>query len=205
MTWDGVAIFALSFAIVVATPGPGLAAFVGQILGHGVKAAPAFAVGIYLGDFFWFTLAATGLAALAHAFAGVFMVIKWLGAAYLLILAMKMWRAKPAGIEEAAARGPLSHRSLLVGGLAVTLSNPKAIVFYLAILPAIVNLHGLTISGYLTGLVVIALVLFPILAGYAIAANAARGLFREPGPMRILNRISGAAIAGAAVLIAARN
>jgi threonine/homoserine/homoserine lactone efflux protein len=205
MNWDGIAIFALAFAIVVATPGPGVAAFVGEILGHGIKAAPAFAFGIYLADLFWFTLAATGLAALAQAFAGVFLLLKWVGAAYLLYLAIRMWRSAPAHLDAAAARGPLSHRSLVAGGLAVTLSNPKAIVFYLAILPAIVNLHGLTMRGYFTGIVIIASVLFPILAGYAIAANAARGLFREQGPMRILNRISGTAIAAAAVVIAARN
>ena len=81
MDWHGIAVFAIAYALVVISPGPGLASFVGQILGHGIKAAPAQALGIYAGDLVWYTLAATGLAARAHTFAGVVMMMKWQGAA----------------------------------------------------------------------------------------------------------------------------
>ena len=109
MNWDGIVVFAVAYAIVVISPGPGLASFVGQILGHGIKAAPAQALGIYAGDLIWYGLAATGLAALAHAFAGVFIVVKWLGAAYLVYLAWKMWTAEVKSLDAVAARGPISH------------------------------------------------------------------------------------------------
>ena len=69
MSWDGIVVFAIAYAIVVISPGPGLASFIGQILGHGIKAAPAQALGIYAGDLVWYGLAATGLAALALGFA----------------------------------------------------------------------------------------------------------------------------------------
>ena len=97
MDWHGIAVFAIAYALVVISPGPGLASFVGQILGHGIKAAPAQALGIYTGDLVWYTLAATGLAALANSFAEVFTVMKWLGAAYLLFLAWKCGAAHRAG------------------------------------------------------------------------------------------------------------
>ena len=84
MSWHGIIVFAFAYAIAVISPGPGLASFVGQILGHGIKAAPAQALGIYAGDLVWYTLAATGLAGLAATFSGVFLAVKWLGAGYLL-------------------------------------------------------------------------------------------------------------------------
>ncbi len=205
MSWDGIVVFAIAYAIVVISPGPGLASFIGQILGHGIKAAPAQALGIYAGDLVWYGLAATGLAALAHAFAGVFLIVKWLGAAYLVFLAWKMWTAEVKSLDTVAARGATSHSSLFASSLMVTLSNPKAIVFYLAVLPAIVDLSALTPSGFAIGAAIIAVILFTILAIYALAAHAARGFFRSPKAMRILNRVSGSAIASAAVVIAARN
>lgn len=205
MELDGVTIFAIAYAIVVVTPGPGLAAFIGQILGHGVKAAPAQALGIYVGDLVWYGLAATGLAALAHAFAEVFLIVKWIGAAYLVWLAYRMWTTEPQSLDAAAANGPLSNRSLFLSSLMVTLSNPKAIVFYLAVLPAIVDLRELTLPGFALGAVLIAVILFVILGLYAVAAHAARGFFRSPKALRTLNRVSGTAIAGAAIAIAARN
>ena len=205
MDWHGIAVFAIAYALVVISPGPGLASFVGQILGHGIRAAPAQGLGIYAGDVVWFTLAATGLAALANAFSGVFLILKWVGAAYLLYLAFKMWRSEPQRLDAVADRGPMSQRNLFVSSLMVTLSNPKAIVFYLAVLPAIVNLGHLTIEDYAIGLSLIAVILFGVLAVYAVAAHAARGFFRSPKAMKALNRVSGTAIAGAALVIAARS
>ena len=203
MTWHGILVFAIAYGVVVISPGPGLASFVGQILGHGIKAAPALALGIFAGDMVWYTLAATGLAALAAAFANVFMVLKWVGAAYLVWLAIKMWRSEPKSLDAEADRGPMSHRSLFMSSLMVTLSNPKAIVFYLAVLPAIVDLGHLTVQDYLTGVALITVILFAILALYAVAAHAARGFFKSPRAMKMLNRVSGTAIGGAAVVIAA--
>ena len=205
MSWDGVVVFAVAYSIAVISPGPGLASFVGQILGHGIKAAPAQALGIYVGDLVWYTLAATGLAALATAFGGVFLIVKWLGAAYLLYLAWKMWSSEARALETVEDRGPMSHASLFVSCLMVTLSNPKAIVFYLAVLPAIVDLGHFSLRDYAVGLVLIAVILFAILAVYAVAAHAARGFFRSPRAMRTLNRVSGVAIACAAVVIATRS
>lgn len=204
MTLDGIIVFALAYAVVVFIPGPGLAYFVGQVLGHGMKAAPAQALGIYVGDMVWYTLAATGLAALASVYAGLFTAMKWLGAAYLLWLAFNMWRQEAHELDAQEDRGPLSHRSLFIGSLMVTLSNPKAIVFYLAVLPSIVDLRHLTFAGYGTGALVIAVILFGELAGYAYAAHAARGFFHEPLALQRLNRFAAVCIAGAAVLIALR-
>jgi threonine/homoserine/homoserine lactone efflux protein len=188
----------------VISPGPSLACFIGQILGHGIKAAPAQAIGIYAGDLIWYGLAATGLAALARTFSGNFIVMKWLGAAYLIYLAWKMWTTAPHVLDVIAVRGPVSHSNLLISSLMVTLSNPKAIVFYLAVLPAIVDLQAMSLQGFALGAAMIAIILFAILAVYAFAAHTARGFLHSPRALQALNRVSGTAIVGAEIAIAAR-
>ena len=97
-----------------------------------------------LGDVVWLTFAILGLAALAQAFHEVFLVIKYAGAAYLLYLAYKIWTAPRRDGRDGGDRAEQPAR-LFLGGLAVTLGNPKIIVFYLALLPTILDLtrrHG---------------------------------------------------------------
>jgi len=205
MSLAGLLIFSTAYALAVASPGPGIASVVAQVLGRGIRAAPAQIAGILTGDFVWFIAAVSGLAALAHNFEGVFVAIKWLGAAYLLYLAFRMWTSPVAVIAAEAADDRISHGQLFVSGLTLTLSNPKAIAFFLALLPAILDLQTLNLAGFLTVAALIALILPSVLMAYAVFAHAARGFFRSPRALRNLNRVSGAAIAGAAVAIAARS
>ena len=72
------------YALAVAAPGPGVAAVIARGLAHGLKGTPAFIAGFMVGDLAWFAIAATGLAALAKTAATAFIVIKWIGVAYLL-------------------------------------------------------------------------------------------------------------------------
>lgn len=204
MSLAGLLIFSTAYALAVASPGPGIASVVAQVLGRGIRAAPPQIAGILAGDFIWFIAAVSGLAALAHNFEAVFILIKWLGAAYLLYLAFRMWTSPVSVIAAEAAGDRISHGQLFLSGLTLTLSNPKAIAFFLALLPAILDLQTLNLAGFLTVAALIVVILPSVLMAYAIFAHAARGFFRSPRALRNLNRVSGAAIAGAAVAIAAR-
>src|SRR5262245_2843109 len=93
MSVYGLLTFCAVYTLAVATPGPGIAAIVARSLAHGFKGAPAFVAGFIVGDLTWFTVAATGLAAVAKTAAVVFVAIKWAGVAYLLFLAWKLWTA----------------------------------------------------------------------------------------------------------------
>ena len=107
MTLSSLILFAAVYFAAVATPGPGVAALIARVLGHGLRGVAPFIAGYFVGDMIWLTLAATGLAVVAKTFAGVFVVIKFAGAAYLLYLAWRMATA-PAVIGEAptpATRG----------------------------------------------------------------------------------------------------
>ena len=99
MTLYGLLTFCTVYALAVATPGPGVAAVIARSLAHGAKGAPAFIAGFLVGDLLWFTIAATGLAALARTAATLFVSIKWVGVAYLLYLAWKLWIAPAARVE----------------------------------------------------------------------------------------------------------
>jgi threonine/homoserine/homoserine lactone efflux protein len=205
MTLAGLLVFAAAYALAVASPGPGIAAVVGQVLGRGIRTAPSLIAGILTGDLIWFTCAALGLAALAQAYAGIFLAIKWVGVAYLVFLAWKMWTSPVDALQASADRKDISHGQLFISGLSLTLGNPKAIAFFMALLPAIVDLAQLSVAGVAEVALLIAIILPTVLLGYALFAHAARGVFRSPRAMKTLNRVSGTAIAGAAAAIAVRN
>ncbi|EIM29092.1 LysE family translocator [Microvirga lotononidis] len=200
----GLLLFSSALFIAAASPGPGIAAIVGRVLGRGPKEAVAFSVGVALGDVVWLTFAILGLAALAQAFHEVFLVIKYAGAAYLLYIAYKIWTAPALARDVAANARPEHPAKLLFGGLALTLGNPKTIVFYLALLPTILDLTRITLLGYAELVAATVSVLGVVFAVYIVLAARARQLFTTPKAIRILNRTTGALLAGAAAAVASR-
>lgn len=202
MTLYGLAIFAVVYAMAVFSPGPGVAAVVARSLVRGTQGTPAFIAGFLVGDLVWFTVAATGLAALAQSAYGMFVAVKYVGVAYLLYLAWRMWRSEPTPVESEAVESSQRPLRLFLGSLALTLGNPKPMVFFLALLPTVVKLETLTLISFLEIALVICVVLPAVLGGYAYAAARARRLLRSPRAIRIVNRGGAAAMAGAAVAVA---
>lgn len=204
MSAYGLSVFCLVYAFAVASPGPGVAAVVARALGRGVSGAPAFIAGFLAGDLIWFTLAATGLAMLAQTAHTVFVVVRYAGAAYLLYLAWRLWTT-PAGALE-VAQAPRRERplQLFMGTLALTLGNPKTMVFFLAVLPTVVELKRLSVGGFLEIAAVISCVLPAVLGAYAVFAARARARLSRPETVRWVQRGTGAVMAGAAVAVATR-
>ena len=162
------------------------------------KGAPAFIGGFVVGDLVWFAIAATGLAALARTAATLFVAIKWAGVAYLLYLAWKLWTAPAKRVEvEADDRRQHGWRAFLAS-LMLTLANPKAILFFLALLPTVIDLASMNAVRFLEISAAIIVVQPLVLGAYALLAARARELFTTPKAVRRLNRSSGVAMAGAA-------
>jgi threonine/homoserine/homoserine lactone efflux protein len=201
----GLLIFSSIYFLAVATPGPGVAAVIARSLARGTQGAGAFIAGFLIGDLVWFTVAATGLAALAQTAQFVFVVVKYAGAAYLFYLAYRLWTAPPAAAAEQrqidTGQKPLQ---LFLGSLALTMANPKTAIFFLALLPTVVRLESLTVSGFLEIVAVISLVLPLVLGGYVVLAARARQMFKSPRAVKNINRGTGAAMACAAVAVATR-
>ncbi len=202
MTFSALLLFAAVYCAAVATPGPGVAALIARVLGQGLKGVAPFIAGYFVADMVWLTFAATGLAVIAKTFAGVFVAIKFAGAAYLLYLAWRMATA-PAAVETAPTEATRGWRAFL-SSLSLTLGNPKVMVFFLSIMPLVVDLRTLTIFALVELAVVCAIVIFSTLALYAFAANRARALLRSTRAMRFVNRAAGGLMAGAAVAVATR-
>ena len=204
MDLAGLLVFATALFIAAASPGPGIAAIVARVLGRGTQGALAFSAGVAIGDVVWLTFAIVGLAALAQAFHGVFLVIKYAGAAYLLYLGYKLWTAPVAATEvqpDMAGEHPVK---LFLAGLAVTMGNPKVMIFYLALLPTLIDLARITVVGYAELVAVTLAVLGVVFAGYIGLAARARRLFTSPRAIRWINRTTGTVMAGAAAAIAVR-
>jgi threonine/homoserine/homoserine lactone efflux protein len=205
MSLYGLSIFALVYMLAVASPGPGVAAIVARVLGRGTRGTPAFIAGFLVGDFIWFTFAATGLAMLAQAAYTVFVVVKFAGAAYLLYLAYRLWNAPPSLLsDEAVAARRERPIQLFMGSLALTMGNPKTMVFFLAVLPTVVELKHLTVGGFLEIALVICSVLPTVLGSYAYFAGRARKHLTRPQSVRWVQRGTGVVMAGAAVAVATR-
>ena len=205
MTWYGLSVFSLAYVLAVAIPGPGVAAIIARSLGHGLRGAPAFIAGFLAGDLIWFTCAATGLAMLAQTAYTVFLVVKYAGVLYLLYLAYRLWTAPVQALDvvsaEAGRERPLQ---LFLGSLALTLGNPKTMIFFLAVLPTVVQLKSLSLGGFFAIVSVILVFLPLVLGGYAFGASRARRFFSTPKTVRWVQRGTGVAMASAAVAVAAR-
>ena len=205
MSFYGLLVFSVVYLLAVATPGPGVAAVIARALAKGTRGAPAFIAGFLIGDLVWFTLAVTGLAALAQTAHLVFVAVKYVGAAYLLYLAYRLWTA-PARVGDAEATIDAGQKplQLFLGSLALTLANPKTMIFFLALLPTVVELERLTVVGFLEIVVAISIVLPIVLGGYVLLADRARTMFKSERAVRRINRGTGAAMACAAVAVATR-
>ena len=191
-------IAALGIAAVI--PGPGIAALVGQALGGNQKASALFLAGIALGDVTYLTVAVIGLAAIAKTFASAFIVIKVLGGAYLLYLAYMFWTSD-AGLTKVQRAKEKSATGSFVEGYFVTLGNPKTIVFYLALLPTVMDLNNVHFAQWAVLAVLTILIIFAALAPYAVLAAKARNMMTQPSALKRLNRFAAAFIGGAGTLI----
>jgi threonine/homoserine/homoserine lactone efflux protein len=205
MTVAALTIFAFAILVAAASPGPAIAALVARVIGRGTAGVPAFIGGIILGDLIWLAIAVLGLSLLATSFAMIFTVIKYVGAAYLLLIAWRLWTA-PAMPVDVTAIDNVDGKPLrsFLGGLLLTLGNPKTIAFYIALTPALIDVSRVDLVSYAELAGIVAVVLTLVLGGYALAAAKARNLFRSPRAVKLLNRVGGGVMAGAAAAIATR-
>lgn len=196
-------IFAGALLMAAGSPGPSIAALVARVLSRGPRDVLPFLAAMWIGEGIWLTCAVAGLAAVAETFHAAFVVIKWLGVAYLLYFAWKMWFA-PVGDGEAPLPEARSGVKLFLAGLTVTLSNPKIMMFYVALLPAIIDLGAVTVLGWAELVATMFAVLVVIDLAWVLLAARARRFLGSPRAVRIANRISAGTMAGAAAAIASR-
>ena len=201
MDWTSLIAFAAALTLGAATPGPGIAAVVARALSSGFRSTTPMILGLIAGDIVYLSAAAFGLGVIAASFGTVFIVIRWLGVAHLIYLAFRLFTARP---EQQDVPPQHNGRSTFLAGLLVTLGNPKVILFYLALLPTIIDLGSVSLVGFVELSGIVALVLAVVIGLYAALAARARLIFTSSRAKRTLNRIAGTAMLGAAGAIATR-
>lgn len=197
-------IFAGALLVAAGSPGPSIAALVARVISRGFRDVFPFLAAMWIGEAIWLSMAVFGLAFVAQTFHFAFVVVKWLGVAYLAFLAWKMWTA-PVAVRDGELPRDDSPARLFLAGMAVTLGNPKIMMFYLALLPTIIDLGAVTLLGWAELTLTMALVLIAIDLAWVFAAAQARRLLKSQRAMRIANRVSATTMAGAAAAIAARS
>ena len=203
MTLTALLIFAGALLVAAGSPGPSIAALVARVISRGYRSVLPFLVAMWIGEAIWLCLAASGASYIAQSFHTVFVILKYLGVGYLLYLAWKMWTA-PAVVKEGDLPTEDSSWRLFATGMAITLGNPKIMVFYLALLPSLIDLSGITVLGIAELVAVMMMVLIAVDLAWVVAAAQARRWLKSSRAMRIANRVSATAMGGAAIAIATK-
>jgi threonine/homoserine/homoserine lactone efflux protein len=191
--------FVAASAVVLLIPGPTVLLVVSYALGQGRRSALATVAGVTLGDLTAVTLAMLGLGALLATSAELFTALRWVGAAYLIYLGIKLWRAPvtPADMQADSETRPLcmfGHAYL------VTALNPKATIFFVAFLPQFLDPAAPAIGQMaILGATFVTMAAINAL-GFALLASAARGAIRSTGVQRAVNRVGGSLLIGSGLL-----
>jgi threonine/homoserine/homoserine lactone efflux protein len=193
--------FTAATIVLLVIPGPTTLLVVSYALGQGWRSAVPISIGVALGDFTAMTLSMLGIGALLSASATVFTVLKWAGAAYLVYLGIKLWRAG-GRLHVEARTDTASSRKMLTHAWLVTALNPKSITFFVAFLPQFLSAR----DDFPTQMVIFETT-FLVLAfanalGYALVASRARALVRSTKAIRVINRVGGGLLVSAGVAAA---
>lgn len=199
-TW--LAFFAASWAISV-SPGAGAIAAMSAGLNHGFRRGYFTSFGLVLGIWTQVIVVGVGLGALVAASGSAFLIVKWLGVAYLIWLGIAQWRAPPTPLVANADKGVVvSRRSMILRAWMINAVNPKGTVFLLAVVPQFMNLSQPLLPQYLIIAATLAFTDLVVMAGYTVLAARVLGALKSPAHIRAMNRTFGGLFVLAGSLLA---
>lgn len=194
--------YVVATTVLLMIPGPTVLLVTGYAISGGGRTGWWTVPGVVLGDAVAMVASLAGLGALLAASASAFAVLKWVGAAYLVFLGIRMWRAEPT-IDDEQNREDIGRWALTAHAFYVTALNPKSIAFFVAFMPQFVARSAPIIPQLLIlGLTFLALA-FVNISAYAALAAAMRKQMRSPGLVRAMNRAGGSILIGASIMTAA--
>ena len=190
--------FVAATSILLVIPGPTILLVVSYALGQGWRAAAPTAVGVALGDFTAMVASLAGLGALLATSAGLFTALKWIGAAYLVYLGIKLFRSDATLDVEARTETTGAVRMALHSWI-VTALNPKSLTFFIAFVPQFLDPARPLLPQATIAVATFVVLAFANAFGYALLASRARSVVRSDRNIRILNRAGGSALVAAAL------
>lgn len=203
MTFEQILAFSVTMALWTALPGPGLAVVVSRALVSGRKAGFAVIAGLVLADVIFLGIAFVGLMAIAAAMGPMFQILKYAGAAYLI------WRGyrlivtpdSPVAVEPEQAGDIWRDVGL---GLLATLSNPKAILFFGALLPTMIDVTVVAMADFAVLAGIVAAISSFIYGCCVILASRTRHLLVSAGVAGYIRKVTGSLLIGSGVVVATR-
>lgn len=203
MTLETWLAFLVACWIISLSPGAGAIASMACGLQYGFWRGYWNAIGLQLALVLQIAVVAAGLGAVLATSSLAFTLIKWFGVAYLLWLAFKQWQAVPQLLEDSRLPRPIGRPlSLVLRGFLVNASNPKAIVFILAVLPQFLDPARPLLLQYTEMAATMVVVDLIVMAGYTGLAAKVLRLLRTPRQQRVVNRSFAAMFAAAAAVLA---
>lgn len=194
----------VTMIVLALIPGPGVLCVTARSsvggFSHGVSAA----AGIVAGDYVFITFALAGLATLSKMLGDLFIVIKYLGAAYLIWLGICLFiDAKKTASSSAVKRSnPIASFS---AGLVTTLGNPKAILFYLSFFPTFLDLSSISLFTAILVYLIATIAVGGVMLMYAYLATKAASIYTRSAKNFILKGAAGTTLIGSGIYVAARS
>lgn len=205
MTWESSLSFFLAVLVFGVTPGPGVFAIIARALTSHASSCIPLALGMTISDILYLIAACFGLAAIASQWSELFTVIRIIGAIYLVYLGWKMWNA-PLDLDSTAKQH--SHKGAafsFLQGFLISASNPKVILFYIAFLPAFMDLSALTGADIVLASVLTLIALMIGLMMIAMFASKSRRFFQSEVAVKRLNKSAGSIMIAAGAYLASRH
>ncbi|HYM29941.1 MAG TPA: LysE family translocator [Candidatus Cybelea sp.] len=205
MTWNTWAWFALTETMLCLTPGPAVLLVISQALLRGWRRSVWSTLGILAANCAYFVVSATGLGAIILASHDLFFAVKWLGAAYLIWLGLGAIFRRRSVVAEIPSAGPAAPdaRRLFANGFMLQAANPKALLFFTALLPQFIDpAAGVPFQVAILATTSVS-VEFAVLLGYGLLSGQAAGLARLPRFAAIADRVAGSLLVAAGVRLAA--
>ncbi|MEN8391837.1 LysE family transporter [Acinetobacter indicus] len=193
--------YMLACWVISVSPGAGAIASMSSGLNYGFRHGYWNAIGLQLALLVQIAIVAAGAGVLFATTPWAFLAVKWFGVAYLLYLAYLQWKAPVHSIEIQQDLPQKSAGRLLLNGFLVNMSNPKAIVFLLAVLPQFLDLSKPQWIQYLIMAATMITIDLIVMAGYTGLAAKVLRLLKSPRQQKVMNRTFAGLFAGAAFLL----
>jgi len=196
-------LFALfgAMLIVALVPGPAVFAVIARTFSSGFSRGLMMIIGITLGDFIFILLALFGLSIISEIMGATFLIIKYVSAAYLIWLGVNLIKSK-ATAEDIKASKESSLASNLATGLMINLGNPKAIIFYIGLFPAFIDVNQVVTADVLAIMGVATLAFGSVNICYALLALRAKRMLKSPNASSIINKTAGTIMVSTGTLVA---
>ena len=200
--WYQLLLYAGAYAVMVVSPGPFVAAIAARSAAFGFQAGVSMAIGGWIAEKIWILSAIFGLALIATHYEGILLVLKFVGAVWLIWLGVKLIRGRSGVITPGVDIKREPFWKGLSTGLMINLGNPKAALFFMALFPGFFNMAALT---WVDALLIIA-VSAPIGLGsdlsFAWLADRARRMLSNARTARRIDQATGGVLCGAGAAIA---